>query len=399
MSVIHVLFPLPRKERPAADGALGRPPAPGAMHGLVALGALGRPPTSGPLSSLAAVSLFLAAVSLSLPPALAAQAPPEPCPEPPALAERMAAMAERMGEAQERLRGFMQEEGPRLRAAMQSLADMQGRAATQSRAALQARAAMQSRAALGVEFDRVRDEEVHRGGVLLSGVRRGSPAAEAGLEAGDRILRFDDISLDRPLPEGEEELDAELAPSVARLLHLARALEPGQTVRLRVERDGEERTVEVTARRLPGLSVAAFRMPEGAMGWDTILVWPPGMRGAPPERLWWGPQAPPSFRGPEGRVPLAFPGFGIGPLGLRLHDLNEGLARYFGRTEGALILEAPEDGPLPVEAGDVIIAVDGREVEDAAHAGRILRSYRSGEDVTLTVWREGREVRVEGRVP
>jgi hypothetical protein len=338
MPVLHVLFPSRRKGRPAVLGALGT----------------------------------LAVVSLAGSPGLAAQAEPDPCPEPPAIAERM---AERMGELQERLRGFMQEEGPRLRAAIQG------------------------RAVLGVEFDQVRDEEVHRRGVLLSGVRRGSPADEAGLEAGDRILRFDDVPLDRPLPEGEDELDGELAPTVARLLHLARALEPGQTVRLTVERDGEEREVEMTARPLPGMTVTTFRMPGGELRWDTILVWPPGMRDTPPERFWRGQPGPPSPRRPEALMPFGLPGFGTGPLGLRLHDLNEGLARYFGRTEGALVLEAPEDGALALEAGDVIVALDGREVEDAAHAGRILRSYRSGEDIAVAVWREGREVTVEGRVP
>lgn len=310
----------------------------------------------------------LFASALVLPPGVNAQEPPQedtaracPCPWVGPWAEgRVFAedFSGRMEALQERLQEMARRDAPRLRAMLAG------------------------RVALGVEFQRSDDTDHHRNGVVLSGVRPDSPAAEADLQAGDRITHFDDHPLARPLTDGEDELDPDLAPTVARLVHLAGDLEEGDTVRLTVDREGRTHEVEIAARRLGPSPVLTLRFP-GVRG-DTIMVWPRRGPRSPdqPEAWSWG---------------FPFPGGSV--LGLRLHDLNEGLGRYFDRSRGALVLEVAEDAPLAVEAGDVITAIDGREVEDAAHAMRILRSYRSGEEVTVTVWREGREVRVEGRVP
>lgn len=67
-------------------------------------------------------------------------------------------------------------------------------------------------------------------GVRLSGVREGSPADEAGLRAGDIIVRFD---------------DEEIADLVA-MTEALRVRKPGDTVRITVLRDGA--TVTVTAK-------------------------------------------------------------------------------------------------------------------------------------------------------
>jgi hypothetical protein len=86
-------------------------------------------------------------------------------------------------------------------------------------------------------------------------------------------------------------------------------------------------------------------------------------------------------------------------FGLRLHDLGDDLGRYFGRTDGALVLEVRDDAPVALRPGDVITAIDGRGVEDAAHAAHILQSYRAGEDLVIEVWREGRAIRIEATAP
>lgn len=99
---------------------------------------------------------------------------------------------------------------------------------------------------------------------------------------------------------------------------------------------------------------------------------------------------------PSGRFP-AIPG--APRYGLRLQDLNEELGRYFGRSEGALVLEVLDDAALDLEAGDVIVSVDGREVENAAHASRILQSYEPDEEMAIEVWREGESVTIRDVAP
>jgi hypothetical protein len=90
---------------------------------------------------------------------------------------------------------------------------------------------------------------------------------------------------------------------------------------------------------------------------------------------------------------------GASRFGLRLYDLNPELGRYFDAQEGVLVLEVDEEAPLPLEEGDVIVAIDGRAVLDAAHARQILSSYRQGEAISLELQREGRSLTVDGIAP
>ena len=73
------------------------------------------------------------------------------------------------------------------------------------------------------------------GGVLLSGVRGGSPADSAGLEGGDVIVRFDGVRVD----------------NIYDYTFALRSRKPGQTVRITVKRDGAERELVATLGRRP----------------------------------------------------------------------------------------------------------------------------------------------------
>jgi C-terminal processing protease CtpA/Prc len=73
------------------------------------------------------------------------------------------------------------------------------------------------------------------GGVLLSGVRDGSPAANAGLKAGDDIIRFDDISIG----------------NIYDYTFALRSRKPGQQVRITVKRGGQEVVLLATLGRRP----------------------------------------------------------------------------------------------------------------------------------------------------
>src|SRR5262249_11289893 len=66
-------------------------------------------------------------------------------------------------------------------------------------------------------------------------------------------------------------------------------------------------------------------------------------------------------------------------LNMETVSVNAELGEYFGTTKGLLVLRAPRDSSLSLRTGDVILAVDGRDVTSAAQMYRVLRSYDSGE--------------------
>ena len=73
------------------------------------------------------------------------------------------------------------------------------------------------------------------GGVLLSGVRAGSPSANAGLGAGDVIVKFDGVRID----------------NVYDYTFALRSRKPGQQVRITVKRGAEEVELLATLGRRP----------------------------------------------------------------------------------------------------------------------------------------------------
>ena len=74
------------------------------------------------------------------------------------------------------------------------------------------------------------------GGVLLSGVRTGGPAATAGLLGGDTIIRFDGVRVD----------------NIYDYTYALRSRKPGQQVRITVKRGTAEKEFLVTLSRRPG---------------------------------------------------------------------------------------------------------------------------------------------------
>ena len=73
------------------------------------------------------------------------------------------------------------------------------------------------------------------GGVLLSGVRAGSPADSAGLRGGDTVVRFDGIAID----------------NIYDYTFALRSRKPGQSVRITVVRGGREVELIATLGRRP----------------------------------------------------------------------------------------------------------------------------------------------------
>lgn len=92
-------------------------------------------------------------------------------------------------------------------------------------------------------------------------------------------------------------------------------------------------------------------------------------------------------------------------LGIEVDDmLSRAVARQLG-VAGVAVLRASDTAAIPLRGarlgarntiipGDVILAVDGKEVGTAAELAATLDDYKVGDRVTLTVWREGKQVQL-----
>jgi len=200
-------------------------------------------------------------------------------------------------------------------------------------------------------------------GVYVVGVVKDSPARKAGVLKGDVILQFD----------GRE------AKSVRGLTRDIEDCKPGDTKTLVIQRDGDKKTVKI---------VIGEGSSEGEFSWTddgSIAPLPdiPDIDMVPPD------------------PPHAF-AFSLGQLsnsriGVALYELSGQLADYFGaKNGGALINEVVKDGPADkagLQAGDVIVQVDHKPVENVADIRQRIQKKDGGDVATITVLRRGNEER------
>jgi serine protease Do len=82
-----------------------------------------------------------------------------------------------------------------------------------------------------------------------------------------------------------------------------------------------------------------------------------------------------------------------GRIGVTIQDVNQALADSFGlgRPQGALVSSVERDGPAAdagIKPGDVIVAVNGRPVEQSGDLPPMIAEIKPGTKATLTVWRD-----------
>ena len=240
------------------------------------------------------------------------------------------------------------------------------------------------RARLGVTVN-VLASDSDRYGALIESVSPNGPADRAGMRSGDIVVRLDGKSLlEDTTPVFIEEGSS--APGL-RLIAMAAELVPDDTVNVQVRRDASTLRLTVVPDAWPTL-VREWRKPGGDWG---VTVGPDSLF-VQMDRSY--PRVQSSLIRPEAN---AF--FFRGTLfDLELAPVNPGLGRYFGTDEGVLVISAPANNSLGLEAGDVVLAVDGRRATNPTHLHRILRSYQSGEDFELTIMRDQRRIVVAGTV-
>ena len=88
-----------------------------------------------------------------------------------------------------------------------------------------------------------------------------------------------------------------------------------------------------------------------------------------------------------------------GYLGVSIQDVSRDIADSVGLPDarGAIVREPTEDGPAGaagVESGDIIVEVDGEQIDDALDLSRTIASKAPDSTVELTIWRDGAETTI-----
>ena len=91
-----------------------------------------------------------------------------------------------------------------------------------------------------------------------------------------------------------------------------------------------------------------------------------------------------------------------GWLGVRIQAVTDEIAESLGldKAKGALIASVSDNGPAQVagiQAGDVVLSFDGREVTDMRRLPRLVAETPVGKTVPVTVWRKRKENSLAGK--
>lgn len=205
-------------------------------------------------------------------------------------------------------------------------------------------------------------------GVGVEKVVENSPAANAGLQNGDVIVRFD----------GEE------IKSVLKLTRLIAEVAPEQSVKVTVLRGGEEREFDITLGRR---EFSPFRMNNSVENLPSLPALPrtPQVQTVPLPPL-------PMLRGGNGDGFVWFGDAARRQIGVGVTPLTKQLSEFFGvpGNRGLLINDVRENSPADkagLKAGDVIVEAEGKAVKGQIDLIRALSEKKEG-DVSLTIIRD-----------
>lgn len=206
-------------------------------------------------------------------------------------------------------------------------------------------------------------------GVAVDKVVKDSPAAQAGLQAGDVIVRFN----------GEE------ITSILKLTRLINEIAPDHQARVTVLRNGAESEFNVTLgkRKMPsfatGFGPENFSFPDAPDFPRTPM---------PPSGTFSVPIPPMQSDGNNNFFVFS----GSRQIGIDVTPLTKQLADYFGVGEGdgLLINTVRKNSPADkagLKAGDIVTEADGKAIKNKMDLIRLLSEKKEG-DVTLTIVRD-----------
>lgn len=211
------------------------------------------------------------------------------------------------------------------------------------------------------------------GGVRVDSVEDDSPAAKAGVQAGDIIVEF----------------DGERVRSVRQFSRLVSETPAGRQVTAAVSRDGRRTSLTITPR-----DASSFRFDGDA--WRAIDEVREMARIAP------RPTPPRAPSAPRPRA-FEFEPFTLlrgNQLGVTVNSLSDQLKEYFGVKDGVLVTSVTESSAAAkagVKAGDVITSVNGSRVDSPSELREEMRDVEPGQEFTLEITRDRKSMTLKGK--
>jgi len=208
-------------------------------------------------------------------------------------------------------------------------------------------------------------------GVYVESVREGSPAARAGIQAGDIVIDF----------------DGERVRSASHFTRLVQESVSNRQVAAVVIRGTSKQTLNVVPEASGGFNV---------LSGDARRQLQELQRQVP--RNFNFDLNPDTLRPDTLRRALPVTG---STLGVTVSPLTDQLASHFGVKQGVLVNAVTSDSPAAgagVRAGDVLTAVNGQTVSSSADITRALRENR-GETVDLAVTRDKKSLSLKATIP
>ena len=220
-------------------------------------------------------------------------------------------------------------------------------------------------------------------GARVESVTPGSPAFRAGIRSGDLITRING----QPLVVRTEPGIRIPSPGM-RLLELAARIGPRDTVALQLRRGSAVQNVRLIAE--PRRDVMIYY--NDAIGQERALQ---ELR----QRVEVAHGQAQTLERSRAVLETSLSTYAFTPLGnLQLAPLNDDLGRYFGTSDGVLVISVPRNSSLSLRGGDVVLRIDGRAPESPAHLLRILGSYGPGEELSMEVMRDRKRRTVSGAI-
>lgn len=197
------------------------------------------------------------------------------------------------------------------------------------------------RAYLGIRYgpapqSLVQNEDLPQGSAVISQVESGTPAAEAGLQAGDIITAIEDEPLNNYLQLGNQ----------------IASMQPGNEVSLRINRDGETETFTITLGARSNMETASAEQDSGTPSSEDAIQ---------------------------------------KELGLQLRDVTPEIARQLGleQDQGVLITDVDRTNPMIRNSGlqsrQIIFEVAGQKIPDLDTFQKVYQNLEPGNAFRMAV--------------